>query len=630
MAASASTDPFDPARDLTVLIPTHNRSRYFLHYLQEGFWDDVHIHLICDGCDPSVVGELREKTAGRPITVVDVQPHGGVAQAVRAGLEGVETNHFMFCGDDDFNVDYAGFLAEAAAVKGRETDVLFVTMPFIYGFTPHLEARPQYDRRAFHGKTGREVLTFLTRTGEMSALVAGSLFRTAEMKPLLAEPFFKVSEDFVLLARLCARYPERRVYVAERGRRMRLIHADSLSARPNYSREKALMNLVSMGVGGAYLMEMGVLDRPAMIRLLLDRGEVLQRGFGFGKQTAALVAGLLLPDPVVPHTEEAAAMLAYLQAHASGLPDEFLEALSSRGRRLVKDEAGRQTPAPATPVRDGASCLFVGGGARTGTTLMQILLCQAEVTSPMAPEAHFLRSFLSAYRMARGGAAHQIPQFFDDAEAFRRFHAGILERYLQHVHTRFPGASCLVLKDPEMTRAFPELFELSPESRFICMIRDPRDVIVSLINVGKKMQAQGRRDLLAQAAQARDMDHLCRYFKAFYDPILQMRQPAFWAQTLFVRYEDLVRHPDTVVRDVARFTGLTLPLKTVYDTGTVDFAKRAESPWLSHLYGKGISASRVGTYADALSQEEVHTVEAACAELLDLFGYPRTVHATAV
>lgn len=621
--------PFDPARDLTVVIPTHNRSRYFLHYLSEGFWDGVRIRIVCDGCRPEVIEELRTKTQGHPITVVDGGPQGGVAHAVRIGVGGVETSHFMFCGDDDFNVDYGGFLEEAAATLANEEGVLFVTMPELYGFTPRLQARLQYDRRPFHGKTGRELLAFLTRTGEMSALVAGSLFRTEVMKPLLAEPFFRVSEDFVLLSRLCGRFPDHRVHVAERGRRMRLIHAGSLSARSGFTPEKALMNLLSMTVSGFYLVELGGLEIRGLIQLLHHRGDVLEKAYGLGRAEAHLIGALLDPEGQAPATDDGRRALAFLRASKEGLPPEFGELVSDAGRRMLEGQ-GRTSSVPDTPAPGDAPVFFVGGGARTGTTLMELLLCQAPETNPMVPEAHFLRSFLAAYRMARASAAHQIPQLFDDDAAFRDFHAGLFRRYLDYLRARFPDASRLALKDPEMTRTFPELFELYPEARFVVMVRDPRDVITSLLNVGRKMLAQGRQDLVAKAAHARDMDWLCAYFRSFYDPMLQVRDARFWQHTLFVRYEDLVRHPGVVVPDVAAFTGLTLRApddREALDTGTVSFSERTESPWYSQLYGKGISGSRVGTYTSELSPGEVRQVEAACAEYMDLFNYENTARA---
>jgi len=613
---------FDPVCDLTVVIPTYNRTQYFHQYLAAGYWDNVPIRLVCDGCDADVIEGLKTAACDRPISVLDYQPNRGVAHAVGVGVRSVETSHFMFCGDDDYNVDYDRFLEEAAEITRSHDDVLFVTLPEIHTFSDDEEPRLQYDRRLFHGKTGAEVLSFLVQTGEMRALVAGSLFRTREVIDCLPEPFFKVSEDFVMLARLCARYPERRIYVTESGRRMRRKHAHSLSAAQAFSVEKALMNLISMVVGGHCMYEAHKLHRAQLVRILLDRGALLERKYGFGKQTAATVAALLLDQPVYLSSEEARGALQYLKDKREVLPVEFAAMLSPYGCGLLLDQS---QPNPRTSTNDAvAPYLFVGGGARTGTTLMQTLLCQAETTNPMVPEAHYLRCLLSAFHLALGSLELQIPLYFSDSEDFRRFNGDILKQYLERTRHRFPGASCLVLKDPEMTKSFPYLFDLCPRAQFICMIRDPRDTVASLIQVGTKMLVDGRRDMIAIATQQRDVRRLCQYLKSFYEPVLKYEHTGFWDRILFVRYEDLVSNPEGVLEEIGVFTGLNLlgvADNDILDTGSVNYSERIGSPWYSVLYGKGIAASRVGIYTETLSLDETRTTESACAELFELFQY---------
>lgn len=605
---------FIPEQDLTVVIPTHNRSEYFLQYLEEGRWEGVRIHLVCDGCDPEVVQTLRSRTAGHNVVIFDEQPNRGVAYAIGVGVRSVRTSHFMFCGDDDYYIDYTAFLKEASRIKQTHDDVLFVTMPEIVAFGDNQAPRVQYDRRGFQGMTGRKLLEVLTYTGEMWALVAGSLFRTDEVIPVLPEPFFRVSEDFVLLARLCARYPDRLIYVAENGRRMRRIHPNSLSARVRFSPEKALMHLVAMCVAGFYMEQEQSINRAQLVRILLNRGKVLQQSYGLGLQTSAIVAGLLLDAPLQPETAEARQVLDYLKNHRDELPAEFIAMLSKTGRSTLFKESKAVSSIEffsRCENKEPTVC-FVGGAARTGTTLMETILCQAPSANPMLPEAHYLRCLMMAYCLAKGSVHYQVPGFFDSKEDFQRYHAKLIHDYLMRVHERTGKPSFLILKEPEMTKTFPDLHELVPTSLFICMVRDPRDVIASLLRVGEKMLAQGRKDFVAQATQHRDIASLSRYFLAFYAPIWSVQSDKFWANTLFVRYEDLVQNPEAVLTEVKEFTGLDFNLSASsdqLDTGMVDFKKLEHNPWFSKLYGKQISASSVGNYADVLHSDEIRTVE---------------------
>jgi GT2 family glycosyltransferase len=331
-----TTPVFDPEHDLTVVIPTYNRSQYFLHYLAQGYWDHRRIHLVCDGCDEAVVRELRAQTCGRDIAVIDEQPNRGVAHAIGVGVRSVQTRHFMFCGDDDFNVDYDAFLAEAAALAQAHNDLLFVTMPFIYR-REGSQTQVQFDRRAFHGWTGERLLRYLVETGEMKALVAGSLFRTAEVVPVLPEPFFRVSEDYTLLVRLCASYPARKVYVAGQGARMRLIHDASLSSRSGFILEKALMHLVSMTVGAAHLMTMGTLTKLAFARILLQRGRMLHTSYGLGQKAAAILAALVVAQPIQGSDAEVQQTLRFLRAHLEALPAEVFAVWGQEGVSCLLD-----------------------------------------------------------------------------------------------------------------------------------------------------------------------------------------------------------------------------------------------------------------------------------------------------
>ena len=46
--------------------------------------------------------------------------------------------------------------------------------------------------------------------------------------------------------------------------------------------------------------------------------------------------------------------------------------------------------------------VFIGGCARTGTTLMQSILCSDSATNPLIPEAQWLGRLLSMYKWSLG------------------------------------------------------------------------------------------------------------------------------------------------------------------------------------------------------------------------------------
>jgi len=321
--------------NLTVLIPTHNRINFFLEYLESGKWDGVRIYLVCDGCSDEVIERLNVETKiYKNVTIFNEQPNCGVAGAIRKGLQKVNTDYCMFCGDDDYYMDYYEFIKEAFSIIKNFDDVLFVSMPEIIAFN-EISEYIQYNRRMFHGMTGMQLLEYIVHTGEIHALIAGSIFKKDDIISILPDSFFKVSEDYVLLARLCASFPYRKIYVAKSGRKMRRIHKKSLSHPSQFGTDKMLIHIVSIVVGGYYLEKIGRINRAEFIRILLNRGKLLQRIYGFGLQTAALVGGLLLDRPPDPKAAEAVHALNYLRAHRDVLPPELMAMLSDAGKSML-------------------------------------------------------------------------------------------------------------------------------------------------------------------------------------------------------------------------------------------------------------------------------------------------------
>jgi len=321
--------------DTTIIMTVYDRYEYICWSIMNDKIGEFEVLLVADGSDEQVLNKIKEcqtKYQVKNINLIAYYPNRGVSYAKSLGIKKVQTSYFMFCDDDDYIENFSAFYEEVKRVVLNNT--LFLTIPEIVAFGK-ISEKVQYDRRLFHNKTGYELLDYIVRTGEIHALCAGTCFRTADVLPLLPEPFFRVSEDFVLLARLCARYPERRIYVANSGRYMRRIHSQSLSNPSQITPEKMLMHIVSLTVGGYYLEKMGRIDRAEFIRILLNRGKLLQGIYGFGLQTAALVGGLLLDRPPDPKAAEAVHALNYLRAHRDVLPPELMAMLSDAGKSML-------------------------------------------------------------------------------------------------------------------------------------------------------------------------------------------------------------------------------------------------------------------------------------------------------
>ncbi|MEQ8952888.1 MAG: sulfotransferase, partial [Gammaproteobacteria bacterium] len=113
------------------------------------------------------------------------------------------------------------------------------------------------------------------------------------------------------------------------------------------------------------------------------------------------------------------------------------------------------------------SLIFVGGSQRSGTTVLQQLLCADQDASPRLAEASYLRMLVSTYQQARLDFDHDTSSYFRDLEQFRNFHASVVNIFLNRTLNAHYPARHLVLKEPHLTPLFPALFDLVPNAQFV-------------------------------------------------------------------------------------------------------------------------------------------------------------------
>ena len=283
------------AQDVTVVMPFYDRTKYFSHYVKEGFWDGFRLQIVCDGSPKNIVNYLKNVTGDSLAVNIHSYPtNKGVAFARKTGIELVSTRYLTFVDDDDIVINGHRFLERALKAMGEEEDMLFYTMQDVIAFTEELNFYRQYNRQIFNKRTARDLLTYMVFNGEISLLSLGSVFRSEDLQGIGPDTFFKVSEDYVFLARLCARYPHKRISVdTSNGSYLRLTQHESLSARNSYSIEKIVMNYISMFVGAHYLIKMGGLTRNAFQQILVKRGKILNASYKRGEETGVLMARLM-------------------------------------------------------------------------------------------------------------------------------------------------------------------------------------------------------------------------------------------------------------------------------------------------------------------------------------------------
>ena len=200
--------------------------------------------------------------------------------------------------------------------------------------------------------------------------------------------------------------------------------------------------------------------------------------------------------------------------------------------------------------------VFVVGMPRSGTTLLSSLL-DAHPDLVIAPETHYftrcwtgdpLRSLADAERMLdrldQQPGVHDMGLTDEEWATIRErvralevpTHGDVLRALLDTYAAR-SGTSAWGEKTPDHLRFVPEMAQQFPEAVFIAIVRDPRDVVLSLQDL-----PWSRSTLPEQAwTWRRYAARISRYHEEYGDRFFSLR------------YEGLITDPEGTLRDVCAF-----------------------------------------------------------------------------
>jgi len=272
---------------------------------------------------------------------------------------------------------------------------------------------------------------------------------------------------------------------------------------------------------------------------------------------------------------------------------------------------------------------FLVGSERSGTTLFRLML-DAHPDMAVPPESYFIvdlyrrrKNFeragrpydtiavandLAGSRWFRGwgmppkelATAMRREEGVDFAEAMRKVYRG---------YARMHGKSRYGDKTPAYVQHMRVLGEIFPEARFVHIIRDGRNVALSLTEV-----KWGPTDVVEGALQWRER-------------VLRGRRAGAELgadRYLEARYERLVAEPEPVLREVSGFIELPFDETMLRHSETAG-ARIPGRP--DGLHQRAATAPVVGIrdWRQDMAHEDLEAVEAAAGDLLDDLGYERAV-----
>lgn len=293
----------------------------------------------------------------------------------------------------------------------------------------------------------------------------------------------------------------------------------------------------------------------------------------------------------------------------------------------------------------GLRVIFIVGSSRSGTTMTARLIGTNPAVFALN-ELHFFEQEWqesdAGHKIGAGAARDLLLKLFStqrDGYFFRHLNeryaaeaASLMARhgvqdgthekneifsmFVQH-EARRVGKSRWCEQTPRNIYYVDAIHRLFPDARFVHVLRDPRDVLLSQKNRWKrrKFNTESRLPLhvtVRQWLNYHPITILKLWVGATHRAAAYAKQPNFRV----VKYEDLLARPEQTVRDLCAFLGLT------YNGEMLDVPQVGSSLGLDRPEARGMNASKIGGWRKGgLSAAEVHLCERIAGPLMRAFGY---------
>lgn len=250
--------------------------------------------------------------------------------------------------------------------------------------------------------------------------------------------------------------------------------------------------------------------------------------------------------------------------------------------------------------------VFVIGRQHSGNTMLATLLGQHPDVYAFTGEGTFFehwdtisKSPRTAYRVIQeieggrtmkdvadledlisGDSQHPLVQFFRKEIGLEQAALELYRHGKQRI-TEASGAKRWAQKATSYAFYVEDILKSLPTSRLIFLLRNPLDLGASLKRRG-------------------NWARVLRMMWGWNRGVRIMHQWKGDGRVLLLRYEDLVRKPEPLLRKVCSFAGLSFNEALL----EVPHVNRAETPYNTESSAKGLDDSRVYCYRDVLSPEE--------------------------
>ena len=271
---------------------------------------------------------------------------------------------------------------------------------------------------------------------------------------------------------------------------------------------------------------------------------------------------------------------------------------------------------------------FIVGLPRSGTTLLSSLLSSSEDVK-VTPELWFFNYWVKQYSFLNFEVEEEfgyfLTKFFQskrfkylglDANAVRgRIDENPTDRSFRAVFKacldefrETTGAKHVGEKTPGQYRNIGELLKAFPDSRIICMMRDPRAVACSLINV---------------PFGSNYVSITARRWRNYARTLLTAQHDE---RIMVVKYEDLVHDPRKSLEAICEFMGWTDVHFKIDEDRKGHFTGARRDDWSAEHFDKAnapVDKGSMEKWKTDLSKVQIATIDDIAGNIAEKFGYSR-------
>lgn len=215
--------------------------------------------------------------------------------------------------------------------------------------------------------------------------------------------------------------------------------------------------------------------------------------------------------------------------------------------------------------------------------------------------------------------SRKIKPFSDEAAAVvgnQQFdYLQLFEKFLE-AETKRNGKKIPCEQTPQTLYAIDTILEKIPDARFIIMVRDPREVLLSQKYKYRRRKLSGGKIPLREAVRAWINYHpvtICKLWKAAADITLSYKEnPA----VKIIRFEDLLLRPEETLKNVCTHCDISFS-ETMFDIPVAGSSQSDDS-----ILKRGIDASKLNQWEKGgLNNSEISLCLDINGKLMQKFGY---------